>query len=233
MRHFKLLFGLAVAGCTLAVAATPAMAHEFTASREGATHGAAESEQVFKFGVFRLKCLKVSAKGSVVAGPTQTYTTSIKYGKCLTSAKIGGHEIFLPTKWLTPLVVEYHANGFVVTHGTAVLKINLGKSEEFEKSECHVYWPEQTIPKKAVNNPEEEFSAATFTNEIIPHLVSKVFPTGEQHIIKITNAFTGIKAEFEGEPCEEWGKEEGPESNGGTLTGSFPQILTGGNLEYL
>src|SRR6185437_9979300 len=108
-----------------------------------------------------------------------------------------------------------------------------GKTEEFEKSECHIRWLGQTIPAKAVKNPEEEFTAATFSNTAIPKKVSKAFPDGLQHGIEINNAFTGIKYELEGEPCEEWGKEEGPEGGGGTYFGSFPQFVTGGNLEYL
>ena len=63
--------------------------------------------------------------------------------------------------------------------------------------------------------------------------MTKNFPDGLQHYIVITNSFKGIKYELEGEPCEEWGKEEGPEGGGGTYFGSFPQILIGGNLEFL
>jgi hypothetical protein len=63
--------------------------------------------------------------------------------------------------------------------------------------------------------------------------VNKSFPDGLRHYIVISNSFKGIKYELEGEPCEEWGKEEGPEGGGGTYTGSFPQILGMGNLEFL
>jgi hypothetical protein len=241
------MFGLAVVACSVAVAATPALAHEFIASKAGKTHGVSESTQLLKFGPFKVKCLKVSAKGAVAAGVSKTYATSILFSKCQTSAKLGGHEIFLGTKFLTPLAIEYHASGFVesgseleeeegkavLKGGTAVMKVNTGQTEEFTKSECHVYWPEQTIPFKATKEPEGEFSAASFSNEATPHLVNKNFPDGLQHFIKITNSFKGIHTEFEGEPCEEWGKEEGPENNGGTYLGSFPQILGMGNLEYL
>ena len=185
----------------------------------------------------------------VAEGGSETYATAIKYSRCLTSAFIGStkRQIFLPTRWLTPLAVEYHANGFVETggeleevegkaviaRGSAELKVNTGKTEEFEKSECHLSWPEQTIPLKAIKNPEGEFSSATYSNEAAPHKVNKNFPDGLQHYIVISNTFKGIKFELEGEPCEEWGKEEGPEGGGGTYTGSFPQFLTGGNLEFL
>jgi hypothetical protein len=250
MRHFKIAVGLAVVALTLS--ATPALAHEFTASKAGKTHGTAESEQVFKFGPFKIKCQKATARGFVAEGPSKTYATAIKYAKCLTTATVGAgkHQIFLGTKWLTPLSVEYHASGYVETGGgeleeeagkaviaggSAELKINTAKTEEGTKSECHISWPEQTIPIKASkskNPEEEEFSAASYSNESMPHNVSAKFPDGLQHFIRISNSFKGIKFELEGEPCEEWGKEEGSEGVGGTYTGSFPQILAGGNLEF-
>ncbi|HWG08887.1 MAG TPA: hypothetical protein VN672_07745 [Solirubrobacteraceae bacterium] len=234
MRHLRLGLGLLATMCAFAFGAAPALAHEFISSTTNATHGISESEQLFKLGAIKMKCAKTSAKGSVAAGSSQTYTTAIKFSKCLTTAKVGTHTIFLATRFLTPLTVEYHANGYVVIpEGSGEVKVNTGKTEEFEKSECHIRWLGQTIPAKAVKNPEEEFTAATFSNTAIPKKVSKAFPDGLQHGIEINNAFTGIKYELEGEPCEEWGKEEGPEGGGGTYFGSFPQFVTGGNLEYL
>jgi hypothetical protein len=250
MRHLKISVGLAVVALT--VSATPALAHEFVASKAGKTHGVTESEQVFKFGAFKIKCQKASAKGFVAAGPSKTYATAIKFTKCLTSAFVGAgkHQIFLPTHWLTPLSVEYHASGFVETGngeleeeagkaviagGSAEIKVSTGKTEEGEKSECTLSWPAQTLPVKAEKskNPEEEtFSSAVYSNESSPKTISPKFPDGLQHSINISNNFKAIKYELEGEPCEEWGKEEGSEGGGGTYVGSFPQILTGGNLEF-
>ncbi|MHB8234409.1 MAG: hypothetical protein ACYDHT_07120 [Solirubrobacteraceae bacterium] len=251
MRHFKIAVGLAAVALT--VSATPALAHEFKASKAGKTHGVAFSEQVFKFGPFHITCQKANAKGLVAEGPSKTYAAAIKFGKCLTSAFIGAshkHQIFLGTRWLTPLSVEYHASGFVETGdgeleeeagkaviagGSAELKVNTAKNEEGERTECHLSWPAQTIPIKAAkakNPEEEEWSAASYTNESTPKPVSAKFPDGLQHTIVISNAFKGIKFELEGEPCEEWGKEEGPEGGGATYTGSFPQLLVGGNLEF-
>jgi hypothetical protein len=250
MRHVRVTGFVSVMLCAFAIAATPALAHEFVASRTGNTSGTVESEQKFKFGPFHITCQKATAKGAVAQGGSQTYATAIKYSKCLTSAFVGTskRQIFLPTKWQTPLSVEYHANGFVetgggeleevegkavITGGSAELKVNTGKTSEFEKSECRISWPEQTLPLKATKEPEGEFSAATYSNETRPKKVSKSFPDGLQHYIVISNTFKGIKFELEGEPCEEWGKEEGPEGGGGTYVGSFPQFLAYGNLEFL
>jgi hypothetical protein len=247
MRHLRLGLGLLATTCAFAFGAAPALAHEFISTTTNKTSGTSETEQQFKFGAIKIKCQKTNAKGSVAAGSSPTYATLVKFSKCLTRAKIGNHEIFLGTRFLTGLAVEYHANGFVetgegleevegkavITGGSAEIKVNMGKTEEFEPSECHLRWIEQTIPIKAVKNPEEEFTAATFSNITKEHKVTKVFPEGLQHGILINNSFKGIKYELEGEPCEEWGKEEGPEGGGGTYFGSFPQYVMGGNLEYL
>lgn len=248
MRHLRMALALAVATCAFVVMTAPALAHEFEASKTGKTHGVEESEQTFKFGAFRITCQKVSAKGAVALGTSSTYATAIKFSKCLTAASVGAgaRKIFLATRWLTPLAIEYHANGFVesgseleevegkavIAGGSAELKVNTGKTEEGEKSECHLSWPEQTIPLKAVKNPSGEYSAASYMPDAVGHNTTKNFPDGKQHYIVISNEFKGIKYELEGEPCEEWGREEGPEGGGGTYTGSFPQFMNGGNLTF-
>jgi hypothetical protein len=251
MRHLRLTLGVAVSVCAFALAATPALAGEFVASRTGKTSsGEVEAEQKFKFGPFKITCQKVSAKGAVAEGGSSTYATGILPKKCLTSAFIGStkRQIFLATHWLTPLAIEYHANGFVETGGgeleevegkavikggSAELKVNTGKTSEFEKSECHISWPEQTLPMKAIKEPEGVFSYASYSNATRPKLVSKKFPDGLQHYIVISNELKNIKFELSGEPCEEWGKEEGSEGGAGTYVGSFPQFLSEGNLEFL
>jgi hypothetical protein len=251
MRHLRATLGLAVAVCAFALAATPALAAEFLASKEGATHGKNETEQIFHWGQsFEMICFKTRSKGHMAAGFANSYATEIKFAKCVVKAKIGLHTFYIHAKWLTPLAIEYYPNGFVeigseleeeggrtvLSGGTAELKFKTGVNieeapEEFEPSVCEVRIPSQTIPARAEKHPENEYEAATFTNEVIPHKISNRFPTGEQHIIKISNHLTRIFFEFEGEPCEEWGHEEEEEDHG-NYTGSFPQKLSGGNLYF-
>jgi hypothetical protein len=233
--------GLAVTACTFALVVTPALAHEFTASKTGKTTGTGVTAQALKFGPFKITCEKAVAKGAVVEGSSKTYAASIKFVKCGTEAKIANKKIALGTRFLTPLAIEYHANGFVETGseieevegkavlagGTTEVKVNTGI-----KSTCTISWPEQTLPLRAEKKPELEYSSAEYLPEETAHLVSKSFPDGFQHFIQVVNTFKGIKYEFAGEPCEEWGKEEGPEGAGGTYTGSFPQKLAAGNLEF-
>jgi hypothetical protein len=246
MRHLRLTVGLVASVCAFAPAVSPALAHEFTASRTGKTSGQVEREQNFKFGPFKITCEKATSKGAVAAGSSPTFATKIKFAKCTTEGKIGSKAIKLPTSFKTPLAIEYHANGFVETgseleeiegkavlaRGEAELKVYTGLTEEREKSRCNIIWPEQTIPLKAEKKPEGEYSSAAYASEEKPASNLKKFPDGFQHYVNVSNAFKGIKYEFEGEPCEEWGKEEGSEGGGGTYFGSFPQLLAGGDFEY-
>jgi hypothetical protein len=246
MRHRRKSLGLAVAVCVFALVATPALAHEFTASRSAKTHGTSETAQLFKFGPFHITCEKAVTKGAVAEGSSKTIATVAKFTRCTTAARIPPHEIKLPTRFLTPLAVEYHANGFVETGseveevegaavlagGTVEIHVYTGVTAEHKASRCTISWPEQTLPIKAIKHPEEEFSAASFSNVATANANLKAFPDGFQHSIEISNAFKGIKVTFAGEPCEEWGKGGGEESSGGTYSGSFPQILQAGNLEF-
>ncbi len=246
MRYVRLM-GVVSAVCAFAIAATPALAHEFTASKTGKTAGKAETEQKFKFGPFKITCEKVKDKGAQAAGASSTLTVALRFASCTDEVRFGTRPAFVPTRFLTPLAVSYHANGFVETgseteefEGSAVLaggeaeiKVYTGviPGSPHEKSRCTILWPEQTIPLKAIKNPEGEYSTASYSNVALPK-TGKMFPDGFQHSINVTNTFKGIKYELEGEPCEEWGKEEGSEGGGATYFGSFPVLLNGGNLEF-
>lgn len=247
MRHLRVMFGLAATACTLALA-TPALAHEFVASKEGKTKGHTETIQEFKFGPFHMYCEHLGSKGYMSGGSTQILSIVIKPGKCLTVAHMGGHEFYLGSRWMVPLALEYHANGWVKTGSEviqneagewvvggppAMFKIHTGKTEEYESSYCEVFIPTgQYLPKVAEKKPEEQYAYATFLNKMFPHKISKRFPTGEQPGLMITNEIKGFHSEFEGEPCEEWGHEEEELAYTGFYKGKFPQILGGGNLYW-
>jgi hypothetical protein len=249
MRHLRVTFGLAAMVCTFAVAATPALAHEFVSSREGNTKGKSYTEQYLKLGPFKITCEKAQAAGKVVAGSSPILTTVVKFGRCGTKALIGVHEFKIRTRVLVPLAIEYHQNGWIKTGSQvvnvggqwvaggsgAVFKVHTGTNEFEEKSECEIIIPPQTVPseKRLEKEPEAEFEEASFLNKMFPHKVTKLFPEGEQPGIEITNTVKGLHYEFEGEPCEEWGHEEEPEGGAGVYQGSFPQVVGRGNLEFL
>jgi hypothetical protein len=257
MRHQRKIVGLIATACVLALSATPALAHEFVASASGKVKGVAQqgssketvigpNTQELKLGTFKVYCNKATAKGAVAAGASKTFATSVKFAWCWTPVKFGAHTGAVAVHMVAPLAIEYHANGFVETGseleevegsatlkgGEAEFKANTGINSEFEKSTCTIKWIEQTIPVKAEKKPELEYSSVTYSNEEKPATTMKRFPDGFQHYIKVSNAFKGIKYEYEGEPCEEWGKEEGAEGGGGTYTGSFTQTLNTGDFEF-
>jgi hypothetical protein len=259
MRHLRLTLGLATSVCAFALAVTPAVAHEFTANVAGKLSGINEepqnekgeyvigpNTQSLKLGAFKIHCDKVRTKGAVASGSSKTFATSIWFSKCWTVYKLGAQEGRLATHLKTPLAIEYHANGFVETGselaevggaavlkgGEAEIKVNTGVTAELKKSICMIKWPEQTLPVKAEKKPELEYSEVSFSNQKTPSTRLKKFPDGFQHSIVVSNTLIGIKYEFEEEKCEEYGKEDGPEGGGGTFTGTFPEVLAGGDFEY-
>jgi hypothetical protein len=234
--------GLLATTSAFAFGAAPALAHEFIASKEGKLTGSTEAESKLRLGPFKITCLKATTTGKVAQGMTKTIATATKLKKCHTEGKIGNHPIELNTTFLTPIAVEYHAGGAVevgseleeeegatvLAGGEVELKISAGS-----KFKCMIHWPEQTLPKKAEVEIEGEYKSATFSNETRPKTISKAFPGGLQHYIVIHNSFKLIHFEMKGEPCEEWGKEEGPEGTAGLFTAAIPTILSYGNLEFL
>lgn len=113
MRHLKSVLGLASAICALCVAAAPAVAHEFSASRlpkplseaepaktkgigiGSSSLGGEERSQEFRFGVFHIYCAaktaaKTIAEGAVSWPTSQIFATEIKFEKCLTKTNFEG-----------------------------------------------------------------------------------------------------------------------------------------------
>ena len=148
---------------------------------------------------------------------------------------------------MTPLAIEYHANGFVETGseleevgGRAVLSGGDGRTEGQYRQDRRIHanrnakslGPNRRSRSKRSKIPKKNFPRRRIPTIAQPHGVNKNFPDGLQHGILISNELKGIHFEFEGEPCEEWGHEEGPEGKAGSYTGSFPQFLQAGNLEF-
>jgi hypothetical protein len=256
MRYPRLGLALAAAGCVLAVAAAPALGatkKEFYASPMGnSTKGVGVGTQSLTFGAIKIFCQKAGTKGKQGASPLPTFGTEIHFSMCHTEAKIGAHPIQLATHFKTPLVVEYHNNGFVETGSETVeeegsLKLAGGTVELLisggSKFKCEISWPEQTLPLRATKFPEEEYSAASYKNVEAEHTVTKVFTEGKQDRLQIENAFKAIKFEYiapnaeaeeaaGAEPCNTWGKEKGPEGRGGRYSGTLEEQVTGGDLEF-
>lgn len=231
MRHLRIMLGLAAMVCVLGIGTAAASAHEFTASKAGKTKGLTEEEEHFKFGPFKVTCLKAATTGAVAESqvPTSnTFFTSAKFKKCSTLAKIGNHPIEIATTFKTPIDIEYLANGTVeeigsegeevdgvaeVSGGEIELKVNAGP-----KFKCVIYLPAQKI--KAKKNVE----TAVFAPALSKNLKFKA--------LKIENNFKAMEFVLEGEPCDEWAKEEGPEGKVGIYEGNLNEELAMGNLGW-
>jgi hypothetical protein len=221
---------VAAALCALAVAATPAMAGEFVSSG-GPSKGKGE-EQKFKLGPFQITCAGVTSKGGEATPlSSPTFATSLKFNKCTTAASLGGNPIHLKTKFVTPLALEYHANGFVeagseleekggeatLKGGTIEVKINSIK--------CLITMPEQTIPRKAEKKPNGEYTAASYSNESVT-VGKRVF-----NKLLIANEFTGVIFEYGEGQCAEFKSSE-EERKSGKYTGEVLEEIPHGNIEY-
>jgi hypothetical protein len=233
MRHVKLSFAMAAATCAFALAATPALAHEFIGTTGHKSKGVSTTEQEFKFGVFKITCEKAVAKGpGLKESPSDTFFTEVKYSKCTTEAKIGGEAFPLKTHFKTPVDFEYHANGYAevgaeAEEGTVTVS---GGAVEMKVSgiKCIIDWPAQTVPRKAETKPEGEFSALSFSNVAEP-TSKKSFPDGFKHKVSVSNQLKGLEYEYEEGGCEEFEKTEG---KAGSYSGTILQEINGGNLEY-
>jgi len=141
MRRIRMALGLALL-FAFSVAAVPAVAHNFTASRlpkpiseaePAKTRGISiESElatgerpEKFKFGNFEILCAAAThatteAEGAITWATNQTLSTEVKFTKCLTKAHFGSFVAGLKTsfnvnpetKKAEPIKFVYHVNGF-------------------------------------------------------------------------------------------------------------------------
>jgi hypothetical protein len=265
MSKTKMLIGLAAAVCALAVTAVPAMGHAFVGSKTGLLSGKGFEEiekvekgsgefrefnpermQEWHFGIFDILCYSESSKGELLETSTNTLTLHMKFSNCgwYPKPKVDLHTGASFSK--EGITVKFHANGFVETlengeeieykgeilPGAAFVKVN-GKI-------CKIEILAQTIPVKAINHPEEEFSSVLYSNFTVPVAKpTKVFPTGEQERILLTNAWKAIKYHFGGEESqctnpEGFEKQSGEEGGaaGGNYKGQTYVKLGGGNLKY-
>lgn len=176
MRRFRIMCGLALAVCAVAVSAIPASAHEFTASSLTKafplrTKGVGVGTQFFKFGKIEIECEVATSKGTIAASPTPLLKVEVSYKECV------AHEITFIGEHVSPKVrfrskVEYlyHANGFAevgtegepetVEVGPGTIELSIAHT-----GGCKVLWPEQTVPVRAITHPTEEYSAAVFSPE--------------------------------------------------------------------
>jgi hypothetical protein len=260
MRNIRLVGGLVTAVCVLAVGAAPAMAHQFVASKSGKTVGKGFEEiiveqgvapefeparmQEWRLGAFRILCYKATGAGEVTEGESETFTTTTKYSKCGWYPQSTNTLHVGASFSKTGIQVIYHANGYTEAVGNGE-----GEEYEFKKAEvletsayikiystklCKIVIPTQTIPVRAIKHPDEEFSAAVFSNTEV-ELKTGVF----QKRLVIQNEFKAMKFKYAGEETQctsapEFEKlsEEGGGGSAGVYKGNLEERLIGGNLSF-
>jgi len=251
MRHLKTVGWFAAAVCALCVAAAPAMAakHHFITSKLGKmpiseefpakTTAVQVGSQTWKFNGIHIHCERARATGTVVATELSSFATAVKFSECLTEIKFGAKEIgFIKTTFNGGHAVTfvYHPNGYVEL-GTETeeegseVSISGGEATMFITGlKCTIHWPAQTVPAKAVNKPEEEYSSAVYSNIEVPTTALKSFPSGFQKRLVIANEFKQMEYSIEGGSCEEFLQHE---FKGGKYVGTLEEQVVGGNLSFL
>jgi hypothetical protein len=264
MRNLRLVGGLAVAVCIFAVSAAPVMAHQFVASKTGKTVGKGfeeitvekgvtpefdpEKMQEWRLGAFKILCYKAAGTGEVTETTSETFTTTTKYTKCgWYPQKNSLHVAASFSK--TGIQVVYHANGYTEAVGNGE-----GEEYEFKKAEvletaayikvsasklCKIIIPAQTIPVRAIKHPTDPYSSAVFSEVEVEQANLKLFPSGFQKRLVISNEFKKVKFKYAGEETQcttapEFEKlsEEGGGSIGGVYKGALEEKLVRGDLHW-
>jgi hypothetical protein len=225
MRNVRLVGGLAVAVCVLAVAAAPVMAQQFVASKVGKTSGKGfeeilvtpgeppefepEQMQEWRLGAFRILCYKARGTGEVTELSSETFTTTTKYSKCGWYPQSTNTLHVGASFSKTGITVVYHANGYTEAVGNGE-----GEEYEFKKAEvletaayikitatklCQIIIPAQTIPVRAVAHPTDPYSSAVYGNTNHESTNLKLFPSGFQKRLVIANEFKKMMFKYAGE----------------------------------
>jgi len=240
-----------------ALSASAALAGEFTASRNpnpcseaepcptnGKGVGTADPEhpgfsQEFQFGSFNVLCqighpyAKTAAEGAPTWSTSTSFTTQVKFAKCLTVAKFSpSFEGGIPTSVNRgkPMVFTYLPNAPGKGEGVGQVIISAGNAK-IGSGICTFIWGGQTVYSKT------EEPVATFETKLEPVKISAQYPTGIRESLVFNNAFRGIQWEYEEGQCvgEKGFEEEATktEGKGATYFGSFKTGVKGGNLGYL
>jgi len=232
---------LALTACALAVSAAPALAEKefYSEPAPGRTKIWGITNQVFNLGPFLIHCEKVKSfkANHTNESPSNTFFAQLKYSRCGTAAKVGSETVSLATRFLTPVVLEYHGHGFIEfgseemeTEGQ--IHISGGAVEvKVAALKCVIILEEQTIPATAELKPNNEYPQAKYHSEGVPVKPSARFPTGFQQRLFIENEFNKMKFEYAEGQCEEFKRPE-EEFKDGTYKGTLEAEVVGGNLEF-
>lgn len=230
MRHLRTTLALAVMMGALALAAVPAMAEHFVASKTGKTVGRGfeeiepaekgseeqpefnpEAMQEFKLGAFKILCYSAHSKGIITETSSDVFQTTTKYSRCGWYPKLNSLHV-RATFSKSGLTVRYHSNGYTEAVGNGS-----GEEIEYTKAElletaatikisatklCTIVIPEQTIPVRAVKHPTDSFSAAVYKKDPVANENMRKFPTGIQQRLIVENEFKEMTFVYTGEEAQ-------------------------------
>lgn len=237
----KRTFVFAVTLSALALTATPALAgnefkanqvgKQFSEASPGHEQGVGVGDQEFIIGAFRIKCSSVKTKGETGWERSKTLYVSARYKHCETVAHLNNSQpIYLKTTFKNAWDFEYHANGFAELGSESESETRLLNAGTIELTvpsiKCLIEVPPQTIPEKAEEKPEKEYSEVTYGNEEVP-ASGRRFPSGTQKQLLIHNELNKYEYELSEGQCEEFKRTEGKNSH---YDGTLKVAVKDGNL---
>jgi hypothetical protein len=232
----------ALALLVLALVAAPAVAqkteppnpHNFIGSGNAAPRFAGETQE-FNFKPFAITCEKAKSttSGAAQTFPSKTLSAVVKYSDCEAEATLNRSEYELKAKFVTPVTLNYRANGVVeIGSGGTIAEGKLTGAGPIEIAvkgafKCTIDVAAGTYPANSLKKPEAEYEAATFTPE--EETVVKGKNSTVVKKLGISTALTKMPYEIEGEFCEALPKTE---FTGGSYTGSLQAEIKKGDLSW-
>jgi hypothetical protein len=225
-----------------------------SAEKTAKTSGKTEEPQVFKFGTIEIKCQQFKfpekystgatalTSGKVEAESFTELEVGIHFQKCgRVFTGTGGGEEFEPAAFKGKVTIVYHVNGFgeILGNGEGE-ELEYGKEPKVTVREtaatfniapakqCRVIIPEQTVPVKAIKKPNEEFSAAVYSNVFTP-TSRKGFVNNEKESLEIANSFKGLTYRF-GEETQCNADQKNEQGTNGIYEGTLSLEIPAGNL---
>jgi hypothetical protein len=182
---------------------------------------------------FTIVCEKTKAikTGIVPTFPSKTLTAVVKFSECEAEATLDHAEYEMKAKFLTPMTLNYHANGAVEVGSGGTVKegklegagpVEIAVSGPFK---CTIDLEPGTYPPSFLKKPEGEFEALTFTNK--EETVEKGKTPVVVKRVEIGAELSKMPYELEGEFCEALPKTE---FTGGTFEGSLLAEIKKGSI---
>ena len=185
--------------------------------------------QVWKFKGLEVVCQKAKVTGEVSSAESETLELTISYKECTGGpVYVGGKTgaVGYPKE-------HFREKAELVYHYAGWLESEEEVEMVMKGLKCITDWEGETYPEKAEEHPANLYTDATYKTQEVPNANEKLFPSGMQKKILITNEVKGKGLEWEGEGegvCEEF--EVFPEGEKGKYSGKLLVEVPNGNLEF-